>query len=92
MRARRTAEEAVLGHSADLVHGYMKNVRPLMIGEQSPARLIWAILAGTDPTPGACRSVLSAATTVGSDEAIYRELVEIAARKVRLEHINSDCG
>ena len=29
---------------------------------------------------------MSGATTVGSDEAIYRELVEIAARKVRLEH------
>jgi len=80
------AEEAVLGHSEDLVQAYLRNVRPLLIGEQSLARLLWAILRGTDPTPRACRSALSAATTVGSDEAIYRELVEIAARKVRLEH------
>ena len=29
---------------------------------------------------------MAVATTAGSDEAIYRELVEVAARKVRLEH------
>jgi hypothetical protein len=80
------AEEAVLGHSEDLVHAYLKNVRPLLIGEQSPARLIWATLRGTDPAPWACRTAFAAATTAGKDEAIYRELVEIAARKVRLEH------
>jgi hypothetical protein len=80
------AEEAVLGHSEDLVHAYLKNVRPLLIGEQSPARLIWATLCGTDPAPRACRAALAVATTAGSDEAIYRELVEVAARKVRLEH------
>jgi hypothetical protein len=80
------AEEAVLGHSENLVHAYLKNVRPLLIGEQSPARLVWATLRGTDPAPRACRSALAAAATAGGDEAIYRELVEIAARKVRLEH------
>lgn len=80
------AEEAVLGHSENLVHAYLKNVRPLLIGEQPPVRLIWATLRGTDPAPRACRTALSAATTAGGDEAIYLELVEIAARKVRLEH------
>ena len=80
------AEEAVLGHSERLVHAYLENVRPLLIGEQSPARLIWATLRGSDPAPRACRTALAAAATAGADEAIYRELVEIAARKVRLEH------
>jgi hypothetical protein len=80
------AEEAVLGHSESLVHAYLKNVRPLLIGEQSPVRLIWATLRGTDPAPRACRTAFAAAATAGDDEAIYRELVEIAARKVRLEH------
>ena len=80
------AEEAVLGHSEELVHAYLKNVRPLLIGEQRPVRLIWATLRGTDPAPRACRAALGAATGVGSDEAIYLELVDVAARKVRLEH------
>jgi hypothetical protein len=80
------AEETILGHSEDLVHAYLKNVRPLLIGSQPPVRLIWATLRGTDPAPRACRTALHAAATVGGDEAIYRELVEVAARKVRLEH------
>lgn len=80
------AEEAVLGHSEDLVHAYLKNVRPLLIGSQRPARFIWATLRGADPAPRACRTALRAGTTVGSDGPIYGELVEIAARKVRLEH------
>jgi hypothetical protein len=49
------AEEAVLGHSEDLVHAYLRNVRPLLIWEQSPARLIWAVLRGCvypKPKPG----------------------------------------
>jgi hypothetical protein len=80
------AEEAILGHSEDLVRAYLTNVRPLLIGEQSPARLAWATLRGSDPSPRACRTAISAAATVGADESIYRELVGIAERKVRLEH------
>jgi hypothetical protein len=79
------AEEAILGHSEDLIQAYLKNVRPLLIGEQPRARLAWATLRGTDPAPRACRTALNAAATAGSDEPIYRDLVEIAARKVRLE-------
>jgi hypothetical protein len=79
------AEEAILGHSENLVQAYLKNIRPLLIGEQPPARLAWATLRGTDPAPRACRIALNAAATAGSDEPIYRDLVEVAARKVRLE-------
>jgi hypothetical protein len=79
------AEEAILGHSEDLVQAYLKNIRPLMIGEQPPARLAWATLRGTDPSPRACRMALLAAPTAGRDEPIYRDLLEVAARKVRLE-------
>jgi len=79
------AEEAILGHSEDLVQAYLKNIRPLLIGEQPPVRLIWATLRGTDPAPRACRMALSAAATAGDDAPIYRDLVEVAARKVRLE-------
>jgi hypothetical protein len=79
------AEEAILGHSEDLVQAYLKYIRPLLVGEQPQARLVWATLRGTDPSPRACRTALSAAPTAGRDEPIYRELVEVAARKVRLE-------
>ncbi len=79
------AEEAILGHSEALVKAYLKNVRPLLIGEQPAARLAWATLRGSDPSPRACRTALRDATSVGSDEPIYRDLVEVAARKVRLE-------
>ena len=50
------------------------------------ARLAWATLRGSDPSPRACRTAISAAATIGADEPIYRELVGIAERKVRLEH------
>jgi len=80
------AEETVLGHSEDLVRAYLKNVRPILIGSQPPVRLLWATLRGTDPAPPACQPARLAGATVGGDGPIYGELVEIAARKVRLEH------
>jgi hypothetical protein len=80
------AEESVLGHSEDLVCAYLKNVRPLLIGSQSPMRFIWATLRGTDPAPDACRAARLARATAGGDAPFYSELVGIAERKVRLEH------
>jgi hypothetical protein len=80
------AEESVLGHSEDLVRAYLINVRPLLIGSQPPARLIWATLRGTDPAPRACQAARLAEATAGGDGPLYGELVGIADRKVRLEH------
>jgi hypothetical protein len=80
------AEESVLGHSEDLVHTYLKNVRPLLIGSQPRRRFIWATLRGTDPAPRACAAARLAAAAAGCDGPLYGELVGIAERKVRLEH------
>jgi hypothetical protein len=80
------AEEAVLGHSEDLVHAYLANVRPLLVGSQPLVRLAWATLRGTDPAPRACRTAILAEGKLNKDRPIYGELVEIAERKVRLEH------
>jgi hypothetical protein len=80
------AEESVLGHSEDLVHAYLKNVRPLLIGSQPVERFIWATLRGTDPAPRACQAARSARSTAGDDAPLYDGLVAIAERKVRLEH------
>jgi hypothetical protein len=80
------AEESVLGHSEELVHAYLKNVRPLLIGSQPRRRFIWATLRGTDPAPRACAVARLTEATVGGDGPLYDELVGIAERKVRLEH------
>jgi hypothetical protein len=80
------AEEAVLGHSEALIHAYLQNVRPILVGSQPPTRLVWATLRGTDPAPPACQRARLASARVGADGPIYGELIEIAARKVRLEH------
>jgi hypothetical protein len=80
------AEERVLGHSEDLVRAYLKHVRPLLIGSQPPARLMWATLSGFDPALRACQAARLAVATAGCDGPLYRELLGIAERKVRLEH------
>jgi hypothetical protein len=49
-------------------------------------RLAWATLRGTDPAPRACRTAILAEGKLNKDRPIYGELVEIAERKVRLEH------
>jgi hypothetical protein len=88
------AEESVLGHSEVLVRAYLKHVRPLLIGSQPPARLIWATLRGIDPALRACQPARLAVATAGADGSLYGELLKIAERKVRLEHneFNSHLG
>ncbi|MGD0291279.1 MAG: hypothetical protein ABSC63_16710 [Candidatus Binataceae bacterium] len=80
------AEESVLGHSEELVHTYLNNVRPLLVGSQPWTRLAWATLSGTDPAPRACAAARLAEAATGGDGSLYGELVGIAERKVRLEH------
>jgi hypothetical protein len=81
------AEESVLGHSEELVHAYLKNVRPLLLGSQPLRRFMWATLHGTDPAPPACASAHRVEAAVDDDDRPrYRDLVAIAERKVRLEH------
>lgn len=80
------AEEAVLGHSEQLVDAYLHNVRPILTGTQPRRKMFWATLTGADPAPAICMSARGPAAALGADGSIYAALVDIAERKVRLEH------
>jgi hypothetical protein len=80
------AEEAVLGHSEQLVDAYLYNVRPILTGAQPRSKMFWATLTGADPAPAICMSARRPAVALGADGSVYAGLVDIAERKVRLEH------
>lgn len=80
------AEEKVLGHSEGLVQAYLHDVRPLLAGSQPSLRMLWATLSRIDPAPAACMPARLQSAALGADSDVYGELVDIAERKVRLEH------
>ena len=80
------AEELVLGHSEALVHAYLLLVRPLLAGSQAPSTLLWATLTGRNPAAAVCRPVRLVADGFGTEATIFHELVNIAERKVGLDH------
>jgi len=80
------AEEAVLGHSEELVHAYLHNVRPLLTGALPGRKMLWATLTGMDLAPAVCASARSASAELRTDAEAYSRLVGIAERKIRLEH------
>ena len=80
------AEEMVLGHSEALVHAYLRNVRPILTGNQPAFTMLWATLAGSDPARRACAPARRIDTALGADATIYSSLANIAERKIRLEH------
>jgi hypothetical protein len=80
------AEELVLGHSEALVHAYLSSVRPVLAGSQPVLTLLWATLTGNNPAPAVCRQARLLAGGFGSETAAFNELVDIAERKVGLDH------
>jgi hypothetical protein len=84
------AEEALLGHSEELVHAYLRHVRPLLTGTQPQRKMIWATMTGADPAPALCGPARSASAGLGNDANVYAELVGIAERKIRLEQNRSN--
>lgn len=80
------AEEAVLGHSEELVRAYLHNVRPLLTGALPIHKMFWATLTGLDLAPVVCASVRSASAGLSTDAEVYERLVGIAEHKIRLEH------
>jgi hypothetical protein len=80
------AEEMVLGHSEQLVHAYLRYVRPILAGNQPAYSMLWATLTGSDPAQNACARARRAGFGLEGDRAIYDNLAGIAERKVRLEH------
>lgn len=80
------AEQTVLGHSENLTNAYLHHVRPILNANHSTLRFFWATLSGADPAPAICHEARAAAAAAGADAAIYNDLVDIAERKIRLEH------
>jgi len=80
------AEEAVLGHSEDLVRVYLHHVRPLLTGAPPTRKMLWATLTGQDLGPVVCASARSASAGLHADADVYVRLVGIAERKIRLDH------
>jgi hypothetical protein len=80
------AEELVLGHSEALVHAYLLLVRPLLAGSQPSGTLLWATLTGRNPAETICNPAHLVAEGFGAEAATFHELVNIAERKVGLDH------
>jgi hypothetical protein len=80
------AEELVLGHSEALVHAYLSHVRPVLAGNQPSHKLFWATLTGNNPAPAVCRPARLLAGRFGPEAPVFDELVNLAERKVRLDH------
>ncbi len=81
----REAEETILGHSEKLVSAYLETIRPILRGAQSWLRLMQATLTGTDPSIARCAQLRARAAELGAEAELYGELVDTAARKIRLE-------
>jgi len=80
------AEEAVLGHSEQLVRAYLANIRPLLRRAHPGQRFLWATLTRTDPAPSLARVAKRAGAQLGDEQPAYDALVGLAERKLRLEH------
>jgi hypothetical protein len=80
------AEELVLGHSEALVHAYLLAVRPILVGDRPLRTMLWATLRGTNPAPAVCKPARLLADRLASEAVVFQELVNIAERKVQLEH------
>lgn len=80
------AEETILGHSEKLSQTYVSEIRPLLRTNRPSSRMLWATLSGGDPAPVACQAARSRAAELGEESGLYQSLVEVAERKVRLEH------
>ncbi|HKV56375.1 MAG TPA: hypothetical protein VJN94_17205 [Candidatus Binataceae bacterium] len=80
------AEEMVLGHSEALVQAYLASVRPIFSRNQPAHRMLWATLTGSDPSSASCRGARTLAAGFGAEAPVFDGLLDIAQRKVRLEH------
>jgi hypothetical protein len=80
------AEELVLGHSEALVHAYLQSVRPILASNQPSHILFWATLTGNNPAAHVCRPARLLAVGFGTEAPVFNELVDIAERKVGLDH------
>ena len=82
------AEEMVLGHPEALVQAYLKDLKPILERERTLSRsqFLRATLARRNPGAETCAPFAAKAQTFGDDAPVWNELVDLAARKINLEH------
>jgi len=82
------AEEKVLGHPEAFVQAYLKNLKPILEADRiaSRWRLLGATLSRRDLGSEMCAQWHHAAAQFGDDAAVWKELVDLTARKLNLEH------
>ncbi|MGH7917251.1 MAG: hypothetical protein ACREQE_07265, partial [Candidatus Binataceae bacterium] len=77
-------EEAILGHSEELVRAYLNNIRPILAAPQPFFRMLAATLRRADLAPRIGAAIRQAG--VRDDErATYDALAALAEHKIRLE-------
>ena len=86
------AEESVLGHSEALVQAYLRNIRPLLNFNLGWSRMLWATVRGIELQPPAYRRACQLPIDLGPEAQVYDKLLEIARRKLRLEHNGFELG
>jgi hypothetical protein len=79
------AEEAILGHSEKLVAAYLETIRPILRGAEPRRMLLRATLTAADPSVRRCTPLRARAAELGAEAQLFQSLVDLAARKIRLE-------
>jgi hypothetical protein len=83
------AEEKVLGHPEAIVQAYLKNLKPILEADRIVPRwrLLRATLKRRDLGSEMCVQWHQAASQFGAADApVWKELVDLTARKLNLEH------
>ena len=79
------AEEKILGHSEEFTQDYLKRIKPVLLEDRSSWSLFGATVARRD-VGNDLHAALSANNPYrDADAATWKELVELATRKVNLE-------
>jgi len=82
------AEEKVLGHPEALVQAYLKSLKPILEADRTLSRwrLLGAMLQQRDLGSEICAGWYQVAARFGAESTVWKELVDLAARKINLEH------
>jgi hypothetical protein len=80
------AEEAILGRSETLVHAYLKQVRPVMLGTRPASAMFFATISGADPAAPVAARLRAHKDEVPGEADTWERLVSLAEHKVRLDH------
>ena len=82
------AEEMVLGHQEALVQAYIKHLKPILEADRtaSRSRLLLATLTKRNPGAEICAGFRAMAPQFGDEAPVWNALVDLAARKINLEH------